>query len=147
MYAQRAATPKPVTSGGKLWVEASTLACRLFLRHRPVVRKVRWLLPALSAGGRCITLKPGLHTETNIQVIKQFLDCTISVNEQHEDLSLYSGSGINSSSPSTVPKRPSDQSDLACSIRSFEVDTKFHQICRGPSDEPPITMMRLSESA
>jgi hypothetical protein len=29
--------------------------------------------------------------------------------------------------------RPSFQSPFACSIRSFELDTKFHQICRLPS--------------
>ena len=40
-----------------------------------------------------------------------------------------SGSGMNSlSSPGTMSKRPVFHSSLACSMRSFEEDTKFHQI-------------------
>ena len=39
----------------------------------------------------------------------------------------YSGKGINSlSSPGIFPNRPSFQSNLACSIRSLELATKFH---------------------
>ena len=44
------------------------------------------LLPlALGNGGRFTTVKPSLHTETNIEIIKQFLDCEIMVNELAED--------------------------------------------------------------
>ena len=39
-----------------------------------------------------------------------------------------SGSGMNSSSPGTAANRPAFQSALASSIRSFDEDTKFHQI-------------------
>ncbi len=49
-----------------------------------------------------------------------------------------SGSGMNSrSSPGTMPKRPSFQSDLARSIRAGELATKFHQMCRSPSTGAP----------
>ena len=45
------------------------------------------LLPlALGNGGRFTTLKPSLHTETNIDVIKEFIDCDIKVKEVDEDL-------------------------------------------------------------
>ena len=38
------------------------------------------LLPlALGNGGRFTTIKPSLHTETNIDVIKEFIDCSIEV--------------------------------------------------------------------
>ena len=40
----------------------------------------------------------------------------------------HSGSGMNSVSSGTASKRPAFQSCLACSIRSFEEDTKFHQM-------------------
>ena len=40
-----------------------------------------------------------------------------------------SGSGMNSSaSPGTVSKRPAFHSALACSMRSFREETKFHQM-------------------
>jgi hypothetical protein len=39
----------------------------------------------------------------------------------------HSGSGMNSESPGTGAKRPPFQSAFACSIRSRELDTKFHQ--------------------
>jgi hypothetical protein len=49
------------------------------------------------------------------------------------------------SSPGTFGKRPSFQSSLACSIRSFELETKFHQMCRSPSSgAPPKSAMRAS---
>lgn len=38
------------------------------------------------------------------------------------------GKGINSVSCGTGAKRPSRQSSLACSMRSRELDTKFHQM-------------------
>jgi len=45
------------------------------------------LLPlALGNGGKFTTLKPSLHSETNIDVIKQFIDCSIETNEVDEDL-------------------------------------------------------------
>jgi len=44
------------------------------------------LLPmALGAGGRFTTLKPSLHTRTNIEVIQQFLDCNITITELNND--------------------------------------------------------------
>lgn len=44
------------------------------------------LLPmVLGNGGRFTTLKPSLHTLTNIEVIKQFVDCTITVTELADD--------------------------------------------------------------
>lgn len=45
------------------------------------------LLPlALGNGGRFTTIKPSLHSETNIDVIKEFIDCEISVKKLNEDL-------------------------------------------------------------
>ena len=41
------------------------------------------------------------------------------------------------SSSGTFGKRPSFQSSLVCSIRSFELETKFHQMCRSPSSGAP----------
>jgi hypothetical protein len=42
--------------------------------------------------------------------------------------------GMNSaSSPGTLRKRPSCRLRLASSLRGFEPETKFHQMCRGPS--------------
>lgn len=44
------------------------------------------LLPlALGVGGRFTTVKPSLHTKTNILVIKAFVSCAITVKEQDED--------------------------------------------------------------
>lgn len=44
------------------------------------------LLPmALGGGGRFTTLKPSLHTTTNIAVTQMFLDCDISVTELEDD--------------------------------------------------------------
>ncbi len=44
------------------------------------------LLPmALGSGGRFTTLKPSLHTLTNIDVIQSFLDCEITVTEIGKD--------------------------------------------------------------
>ena len=61
---------------------------------------------------------------------------------------VTTGSGMNSVSPGTAGNRPSFQSALACSIRSFELETKFHQMCRGPSiGSPPRTISRASEIA
>ena len=54
-----------------------------------------------------------------------------------------SGSGMNSVSSGTLAKRPVFQSSLACSIRSLLEETKFHQMCRGPSSAvPPRNIMR-----
>ena len=44
---------------------------------------------------------------------------------------------MNSVSPGTAAKQPAFQSALACSMRSCELETKFHQICRGPSSGSP----------
>ena len=45
------------------------------------------LLPlALGNGGRFTTVEPSLHTKTNIDVIKEFIDCEIDINEINEDL-------------------------------------------------------------
>ena len=50
---------------------------------------------------------------------------------------------MNSVSPDKLSKRPAFQSAFAISIRSFELDTKFHQICRGPSiGSPPNNIRR-----
>ena len=44
------------------------------------------LLPlALGNGGKFTTLKPSLHSETNIDVIKQFIDYSIEINKVDED--------------------------------------------------------------
>ena len=39
---------------------------------------------------------------------------------------------MNSSSPATVPMRIATQSRFACSMRASELETKFHQMWRGP---------------
>ena len=45
------------------------------------------LLPlALGNGGRFTTVEPSLHTETNIDVIKMFVDCDIKTNQVNDDL-------------------------------------------------------------
>jgi len=45
------------------------------------------LLPlALGNGGRFTTIKPSLHTKTNIEVIKTFIDCDINIVETNDDL-------------------------------------------------------------
>jgi len=45
------------------------------------------LLPlALGIGGRFTTVEPSLHTKTNIDVIKMFLDCEITLTKLDEDL-------------------------------------------------------------
>ena len=61
----------------------------------------------------------------------------------------HSGSGMNSaSSPGTLGKSPSCQLRLASSIRAFELETKFHQMCRWPSiGAPPRSTMRASAAA
>ena len=44
------------------------------------------LLPmVLGRGGEFTCVKPSLHSETNIEVIKQFVDCDIRVSEVAED--------------------------------------------------------------
>ena len=47
---------------------------------------------------------------------------------QSQRAGSHSGSGMNSASPGTGVKRPACQSAFACSMRSFELDTKFHQM-------------------
>jgi len=55
----------------------------------------------------------------------------------------FSGNGIYSiSSPGTLPKWPAAHSAFACSMRSLRDDTKFHQMCRGPSIGAPPTMTK-----
>ena len=50
---------------------------------------------------------------------------------------------MNSVSPGTVSNLAIFQSALACSMRSLLEDTKFHQMCRGPSiGSPPSAMKR-----
>ena len=50
---------------------------------------------------------------------------------------------MNSVSSGTGANRPNFQSAFACSILSRRDETKFHQICRGPSKaEPPRNMSR-----
>jgi RNA 3'-terminal phosphate cyclase (ATP) len=45
------------------------------------------LLPlALGNGGRFTTIKPSLHSETNVDVIKEFVDCHITITEKGDDL-------------------------------------------------------------
>lgn len=45
------------------------------------------LLPlALGNGGRFTTIKPSLHTRTNIDVIKTFVDCDINIDRINDDL-------------------------------------------------------------
>ena len=45
------------------------------------------LLPlALGNGGRFTTIEPSLHTKTNIDIIKMFLDCEITTRELNDDL-------------------------------------------------------------
>ncbi len=45
------------------------------------------LLPLiLGSGGRFTTLKPSLHSITNIQVIKQFIDCEITMQKLGDDI-------------------------------------------------------------
>jgi len=45
------------------------------------------LLPlALGNGGRFTTIEPSLHTKTNIEVIKLFIDCEITTKELENDL-------------------------------------------------------------
>src|SRR5258705_551225 len=54
----------------------------------------------------------------------------------------YSGSGMNSLSPGTASKRPAFQSALACSMRSWREETKFHQMWRGAAPAAPPTTPR-----
>lgn len=60
---------------------------------------------------------------------------------------IQSGKGMNSESPATIAKRLCCQSNLARSMRSRELDTKFHQTCLGPTGVPPMTMTRQSAFA
>ena len=54
---------------------------------------------------------------------------------------FISGKGIYSLSFGTLSKFPLSQSDLACSIRFFEFETKFHQIYLSVSNAfPPISI-------
>lgn len=49
------------------------------------------LLPlALGNGGRFTTVEPSMHTKTNIDVIKTFIDCEIHIKELDEDKYLIS---------------------------------------------------------
>src|SRR5215470_4986268 len=62
-----------------------------------------------------------------------------------DDRDHFSGSGMNSiSSPGTLPKWPAAHSALACSMRSLREETKFHQICRGPSMAAPPRIIKCA---
>src|SRR5690606_34183795 len=64
-----------------------------------------------------------------------------------EGLDLSLGRGINSlSSLGGRINLPCFQSSLACSIRSFLDDTKFHQIKRSPKGSPPNNINVVSFS-
>lgn len=67
----------------------ATKAARRYLNSKAVVGEYlcdQLLLPmALGKGGRFTTLKPSLHTLTNIDVIQSFLDCEITVTELGKD--------------------------------------------------------------
>lgn len=55
---------------------------------------------------------------------------------------------MNSVSSETGANRPILQSSFACSIRSFELETKFHQMCRAPSiRSPPRSIIRAWEDS
>jgi hypothetical protein len=59
-----------------------------------------------------------------------------------------SGCGMNSVSPGAGSNRPACQSSFACSIRSFELETKFHQMWRLPSiGSPPSSITRTEEDS
>jgi alkaline phosphatase D len=65
------------------------------------------------------------------------------------EIDPQSGRGTNSlSSPGTRGNRPSLQSRFACSMRDFELETKFQSMYRGPSrGAPPSMTIRASDSA
>jgi RNA 3'-terminal phosphate cyclase (ATP) len=79
------------TGFGERGVKAETVAARLVQRVRrylaaevPVGEQLadQLLLPlALAGGGRYVTLKPSLHTTTNIAVIRAFMDLPIECTE------------------------------------------------------------------
>src|SRR5215475_4349309 len=74
--------------------------------------------------------------------VEQFAEKAGGSFRLHENV-YRSGSGMNSVSPGTGVKRPVFQSCFACSMRSFDEETKFHQMCRGPSSAvPPRNIMR-----
>jgi RNA 3'-terminal phosphate cyclase (ATP) len=84
------------TGLGKLGVQAETIAKRLgkatnrYLNSKAAVGHYladQLLLPmALAGGGRFTTMRPSLHTMTNIATIQKFLDVTISVDEGENGL-------------------------------------------------------------
>jgi hypothetical protein len=57
------------------------------------------------------------------------------------------GSGMNSVSPGTVPRRCASQSSCACTMRSLRLDTKFQTMKRWPSGAPPTNAMRAPRAA
>jgi len=71
-------------------VAGRAIAMKRYLTSGAVVGEYlcdQLLLPlALGNGGRFTTIKPSLHSETNIDVIKGFIDCEIDVKEISEDL-------------------------------------------------------------
>ena len=83
-----------ITSFGRLSVKAETVAeeacneAKDYLNSNAAVGvhlADQLLLPMVLAGkGKFITLAPSLHTKTNIEVIKQFIPCSIKV-EEHAD--------------------------------------------------------------
>ena len=66
------------------------VSMKRYLKSRAAVGEYlcdQLLLPlALGNGGQFTTLKPSLHTETNIDVIKMFVDCDIQINKISDDL-------------------------------------------------------------
>ena len=88
-------TAELIDSIGRIGLPAERVAdnaineAKRYLRSTAVVGEHlcdQLLLPmALGNGGRFTTLKPSLHTLTNIDVIKSFLDCDITVTELNPD--------------------------------------------------------------
>jgi len=84
------------TGLGKLGVQAETIAKRLgkatnrYLNSKAAVGHYladQLLLPmALAGGGRFTTMRPSLHTMTNIATIQKFLDVEIDVSEDDEGI-------------------------------------------------------------
>ena len=92
-----------VTSFGKFGLKAEKVAeqackkAKAFLASDVVVGEYladQLLLPmALAGSGKFKTLKPSLHTKTNIEVIQKFLPCDIDMEEANDSLCVISFDG------------------------------------------------------